>query len=931
MAGRYSTEEILEIKQAGLNSNGNEIRKLCPYCSKHRRSHAKIRCLSIRNQGEVILYNCWHCREHGAIPLKLPTIPTIREPPVSRAVKAIRDLSADGLKYLEGRGLSRNTIELYNIKTATAYFPDLSKETEAIAFPYMEGHKIRSILEKAHVCDKALKSLFGGSLIDTADNPTLVITEGECLPGDTEVLTPIGWIKIADWAGEKIAEYNTDGNISFEMPKAYIKKPFEGELIRFSANRTISMTQTPGHRMPGITSKGNITFKTAEERTRSFTAQTFPRAGRLNGGGIALTDDQIALSLAVSADGTIDNRKNTGYNKSRFDRYIRISFKKERKIERLSGLLESLGIEHVRSTHANGFTFFGFGAPEWLPGRILPHEWIGAATLEQREFILAELVQWDGNTVPNRNQTEYSSKYIENATWVQTMAHTAGRVSTIIKRKNAIGAWFKVSILHGKSSGSYQSMKPEFIAHSKEVYCFTTKSGMFLAREDGGIFVTGNCDAMSIYEAGIGNACSIPNGAQSFGTNTTQDPASLYGFLYPHIKQLDAAKKIVIATDMDDPGQSIADELARRIGRHRCWRAKFPEKDANDTLVKHGKETLKACIDNAEPWPVAGLYEADHFFDKVDDLYINGFSSRVTTGITQVDELYSCGPGLLTVVTGIPGSGKSQMIDQIMVNLAVNHGYVAAVCSFENPPEVHIGKLCQVVAQKHFFKTQIPGPLMSPEEVQKAKAFVHRHFKFLFQEDGAKSDLPSIIERIKTAILRWGVKVAVIDPYNYISRPKAIESETQWIDDMLTEMRLFAQAYDLHIFFVAHPTKMPMNADGSYMIPKGFSISGSAAWYSKPDFGLTIHREPDSAEVRFVNWKTRFDWLGKNGEACVIYDNTRHTYLSSDMSDTNIWEKANDEKDRGTHRYGNAGDFQENDSGPDADEGAIWALGKGYR
>lgn len=409
-----------------------------------------------------------------------------------------------------------------------------------------------------------------------------------------------------------------------------------------------------------------------------------------------------------------------------------------------------------------------------------------------------------------------------------------------------------------------------------------------MAESEDIVFTEGEIDALSFYEAGVLNAVSVPNGSGSF-SNYNQDGTlrQQLGFLWEAKEHIDKAKRILIATDADGPGEKLAEELSRRIGRHRCWVIKFPQgcKDANDVLIKYGPTVLAECVSAAEPWPVEGLYEASKYFPEVDELYDNGFGEKISTGLSAVDEIFSVGPGLLTVVTGVPGNGKSTFIDQILVNLARSRGYISALCSFENPPAVHIGKLMQMLYQKHFFETDKPGQRMTREEVEAIKPFIHRHFRFIHQDDGKKATVESIIERIRTAVFRWGVQIVVVDPYNYIARNPKAESETQWIDEMLTELRITASLYGLHIFFVAHPTKMPMDSDGSYHVPKGYSISGSAAWFSKPDFGLTVHRVPNTGDVKIVNWKTRYDWLGKVGEATVIYDDVAHVYLSDNFTD----------------------------------------------
>ena len=397
------------------------------------------------------------------------------------------------------------------------------------------------------------------------------------------------------------------------------------------------------------------------------------------------------------------------------------------------------------------------------------------------------------------------------------------------------------------------------------------------------VICEGELDALSMCEAGVLNATSVPNGAASFTrVSDDADTKAVYSFLWPAKRDIDKAKKIIIAADNDEPGQKLADELARRIGKHRCWKIDYPEacKDANDVLLKYGPEKLKQCVDNALPWPIEGLYEAGEFFPAVFDLYENGFGDRILTGIPPVDDIYSVGKGMLTIITGIPANGKSTFVDQLMVNLSRSKGYIHGICSFENPPHVHIAKLSEMLLQKHFFDSSLPGDKMTKEELQSIQPFINEHFKFLQQDDGKKASLESIIERIKTAVFRWGINSAVIDPYNYIQRPKTANSETEWIDDMLTQLRLLATSHDLHLWFVAHPTKLRLDDEEHYPPPRGYSISGSGAWYSKADFGLTVHKVPDRpGVVRIINWKTRFDWLGKEGEASILYDNTKNVYI----------------------------------------------------
>lgn len=435
----------------------------------------------------------------------------------------------------------------------------------------------------------------------------------------------------------------------------------------------------------------------------------------------------------------------------------------------------------------------------------------------------------------------------------------------------------------GKESGHKVRAFPDksFICTKKLDTLFGIQT-VDLAESGDVIICEGEFDPISFYEAGVLNATSVPNGSGSFkNSNADGTMKESLGFLWDAREVLDKAKRILIATDADEMGDKLAEELARRLGKHRCWRVKYPEgcKDANDTLKLFGKGALVLASATAEPWEVEGIYEAVKYFDQYDNLFLNGFGERISTGMSRVDEIFSVAPGLLTIVTGNPNAGKSNFVNQICINLARQYGHVTAMCSFETPPAVHMGQISEMLMQKHFFETIDPGDRMTEKEMQSLKPFLQRHIKFIHQDDGKKATVDSIIERIKTAVFRWGVKIVVVDPYTYIYRPPEV-SETSFIDDMLTKVRLTAALYGLHIFFIAHPAKPQVNADGSTPVPKGYSISGSAAWFSKADHGLSVHRSPDNNEVEICCWKTRFSWLGKNGSVKVYYDTMRHCYIS---------------------------------------------------
>jgi twinkle protein len=380
--------------------------------------------------------------------------------------------------------------------------------------------------------------------------------------------------------------------------------------------------------------------------------------------------------------------------------------------------------------------------------------------------------------------------------------------------------------------------------------------------------VEGECDVIALASVGI-KAVSCPNGAPIKVSSHRIDPEEdkKFNFIWNERERLENCKRIVLATDADEAGEALAEEIARRVGRAKCWRVKFPEsvKDGNEAVEKLGAEETKRLFDNPEPVPLSGVYCASDYLDDVKNIYANGHGRGASTGFDSIDELFTIAEGQLSIVTGMPSSGKSEFIDQIMINLAQREGWKFAVCSFENPPAMHIAKLAEKITGKPFYSGI--KERMTEDELGEAMSFIEDHFMFLESKDGNLSTIDSIIDRTKQAIMR-GANGLLIDPYNYVESTGGEEHSS--ISQMLTRITSFAKAHSIHVWFVAHPQKMYPKEDGSYSVPKGMNISGSAAWFAKADLGITVHRGEDGVEIHC--WKSRFKWVGQQGMALLDYD-----------------------------------------------------------
>jgi len=389
------------------------------------------------------------------------------------------------------------------------------------------------------------------------------------------------------------------------------------------------------------------------------------------------------------------------------------------------------------------------------------------------------------------------------------------------------------------------------------------------------IIVEGEIDALTLMECGIKNVLSVPSGAPMKVNDGKIDPSEdkKFGYVFSAFETLQKAPYVLIATDMDSAGQALAEELARRIGKDRCRVAKFEFKDLNEAFMAEGAAKVQEILDRAEPYPVAGLSAPSKFMERLNDLYIKGTGKGTTTGYSNVDEIYTIAEGQLTVVTGYPSSGKSNFVDQMMVNLGRAHDWKFAICSFENQPEVHISRLMEIYKEKRFFDGT---HRMSEAEKDEAFKWVEDHFMFLDSESVEPATIDSILARAKIAVARTGIRGLVIDPYNYIDN-KGNMAETEFISNMLTRVQAFAKAYGVHVWFVAHPAKIT-RAGMDLPRPDGMAISGSMAWWAKADCGLTIHRGKDNA-VEVAVWKCRYRWVGTQGETKLGYNKVTGTYF----------------------------------------------------
>ena len=395
------------------------------------------------------------------------------------------------------------------------------------------------------------------------------------------------------------------------------------------------------------------------------------------------------------------------------------------------------------------------------------------------------------------------------------------------------------------------------------------------------IIVEGEMDVLALHEAGITNAISVPNGATLNSNNLD--------YLDNCIDYFEDKEKIIIAVDNDPPGLALQSELVRRLGAEICYLATFDDcKDANEYLIKYSPLELKTRVLDARPVPLENVTTFKDIEDEVTDFVRNGFKRGFQIGLPNFDNIFSTYTKQFITVTGIPSSGKSDFVDQMVVGYNKEYEWKTAFASPENAPTfLHAHKLMRKVWGDMPNKGDIGG-----DKWNTVADHVNKNFFFIDME---RYTLESVLRKGAELVKRKGIKCLVIDPYNKV---RDVDSHTEDVNrytmEYLTKIETFAKKYDVLVFIVAHPTKMYKTQDGKIEEPTMYNIKGGGEWYDASYHGLLVHRDYDNKTTKVKVLKCKFQNLGENGaEAYFTWEPKSGCFIpheTPDLDEAMPWE-----------------------------------------
>ena len=393
------------------------------------------------------------------------------------------------------------------------------------------------------------------------------------------------------------------------------------------------------------------------------------------------------------------------------------------------------------------------------------------------------------------------------------------------------------------------------------------------------VIVEGEMDALSLYEVGIANVVSVPNGATLNRLNLD--------YLDNCIEYFDDKQKIILATDSDEAGQNLQQELIRRFGAEVCWMADFGiHKDANDLLIADGRNALLDAIHNSTAVPLENVVTVNDINDELEEFIHEGFKPGYQVGLDNFDSIFSTYTGQFITVTGVPSSGKSDFVDRMAVGYQMKYGWKTAFASPENKPTfLHAHKLIRKIGGWMPKKEDLGG-----DKWNRCFEVVNDNFYFIEAE---RYDLDAVLKKGAELVKRKGIKCLVIDPYNKVKMKGAGDlSITDATMEYLAKIEAFAKKYDVLVVIVAHPTKMYKKDDGTIDEPTMYNIKGGGEWYDASYHGLLVHRNYTNNTVKVKVLKVKFQNLGENqAEAHFKWNHASGDYMPVTEIDQNLpWE-----------------------------------------
>lgn len=397
------------------------------------------------------------------------------------------------------------------------------------------------------------------------------------------------------------------------------------------------------------------------------------------------------------------------------------------------------------------------------------------------------------------------------------------------------------------------------------------------------IITEGELDAVAAVQAGFLRTISVPDGAPPPGERGASDleGSSKYAWMDDIRAFLtrDRCPEIIIASDGDENGAALLQDLSVLLGRFRCKFLTYPKfgdrrlKDLNEVLQHYGVKGVVETVNRAEWIRVDGVYR----MSQLPPLAAQVLYEPPLPRFRLMRENFKLRLGDFSVWTGTPGFGKTTFVNDLFCSIAQANDLTIAWASFEQEPQRdHRRNL-----RSWFCET--PEWKLDADQLRAADRWIEERHVLMVPGEDDDATLEWLLDKMEASVVRYGASVIVLDPWNEIEHSRQRdESETEYIGRAIRKLKRFAKAFRVHVAVIAHPTKSVKDGDGKYKMPTLYDINGSANWYNKADLGVIVHRENDMDTVVKIQKSRYHEIIGKPGEVNLHFCNDTRRFTETE-------------------------------------------------
>lgn len=275
----------------------------------------------------------------------------------------------------------------------------------------------------------------------------------------------------------------------------------------------------------------------------------------------------------------------------------------------------------------------------------------------------------------------------------------------------------------------------------------------------------------------------------------------------------------------------------------------------------------------------------------------NGFGYKAEVlGLKNISERLGITKGFPTYIGAVPGSGKTEVLLEILLQLSELSGWKHVILTGETGKAEEIyAKLIHKHGRKPFMKVNRKGyPInnhQTDKESEDSFKWVSEHFLVI---DAMKIDTSKpfrwddLIEHVEGMLNLSDFKYdsLSIDPFYEIDREDKPQTDGQ-LRALFHKVYHYCEEKDIVVFLTSHIVQMKRDVkllDGTYdrSEPTAFDFSGGQAWYQKGFNLVTIYRPnvlmdlgdkpPEENEVWVNIRKSKPDGTGQTGRVKLYFD-----------------------------------------------------------